>query len=76
MDAATEMAQKRKAKAAMECLRYPGLGFVLEESLSTPATQDQAFGIQFVRPAAYISPLIGEERPQANATSIDVPLSP
>ena len=57
----------------MEFLRYPGLGFVLGEPSSTSATKGRDFGVQFVRPAAYISPLISEERPQGNAMSIDVP---
>ena len=57
----------------MEFLRYPGLGFVLEESSSTSATKGRDFGAQFIRPAVYVSPLISEERPQENTMSIDVP---
>ena len=70
------MTKKRKGKAAFEFLRYPGLGFVLDESSPAPAAKGRAFGVHFVPPAAYVSSLVSKGRPEEGATNIDVPLSP
>ena len=51
-------------------MRYAGLGFVLE---GTPAPdRSQGSWISFVRPTAYVSPFIIEERPQEETKNIDV----
>ena len=66
------MGRKRKGSGGWELLRYPGLGFVSDGS---PASRrNQSSWISFVRPAAYVSPFIVEERPQVEAMGIDVPL--
>jgi len=72
----SKMTKKRKGKATLEFLRYPGLGFVLDESSPAPAAGDRAFGVHFVPPAAYVSSLVSKGRPEEGATNIDVPLSP
>ena len=50
MDPTFEMTKKRKGKAALDFLRYPGLGFVLDESSPAPAAEDRTFGVHFVPP--------------------------
>ena len=66
------MVKKRKGNAIWELFRYLGLGFILE---GTPApARDRGSWIPYVRPAAYISAFIIEERPHEEAAIIDVPL--
>ena len=65
------MGRKRKGNSGWELLRYPGLGFVLE---GTPApARDRGAWISFVRPVAYVSLFIIEERPQEEVAGIDAP---
>ena len=66
------MGRKRRGNSGWELLRYPGLGFVLD---GTPAlVRSRGSWIPFVRPAAYVSLFIIEERPQEEVAGIDVPL--
>ena len=66
------MGRKRRGNSGWELLHYLGLGFVLD---GTPApARSRGSWIPFVRPAAYVSPFIIEERPQEEVAGIDVPL--
>ena len=66
------MGMKRRGNSGWELLRYPSLGFFLD---GTPApVRSRGSWIPFVRPAAYVSPFIIEERPQEEVAGIDVPL--
>ena len=66
------MGKKRKGKARWELLCYPGLGFVLEGTPAADSNQSRGSWIPFVRPAAYVSLFIIEERPQEETENIDV----
>ena len=66
------MGRKRKRNSSWKLLRYPGLGFVLEGTLAP--TRDRGSWIPYVRPAAYVSLFIIEERPQEEVAGLDAPL--
>ena len=66
------MGRKRRGNSRWELLPYPGLGFVLHGA-PTPA-RSRGSWIPFVRPVAYVSPFIIEERPQEEVAGIDTPL--